>query len=87
MPADPYTETVNRVIRALRDERRKQGISQEKLAAKAGLSRTGVRHVESEQYRPTLNSLLRIAGALGMNLPGLVADAEKESGAQRRAGS
>ena len=72
MAADPHAETVNRVIQALRDERKKKGLSQERLATMAGLSRTGVRHVESGQFRPTLYTMLKLAEALDLDFPGLL---------------
>jgi transcriptional regulator with XRE-family HTH domain len=75
--ADRHAETVNRVIAVLRDERKKGGLSQETLAKLAGLSRTGVRHVESANFRPTLHTLLKIAAALDVNLPRVISAAQK----------
>ena len=72
MESDPHAEIVNRVIALLREERNKQGISQETLAKKAGLSRTGIRHVESGNFKPTLYTLLKIAEALGISLSRLI---------------
>ena len=42
----------------------------------AGMSRTGVRHVESGKFQPTLITLLKIAEALNANLPRLIAGAK-----------
>ncbi len=77
MGVDLHAETVNRVISILREERLKRGWSQEKLAQSAGLSRTGVRHVESANFRPTLYTLLKIAEAQNLNLSRLIARAQK----------
>ena len=47
------------------------------MASLAGLSRTGIRHVESGQFKPTLYTLLKIADAQNLNLPRLLAQAQK----------
>jgi len=44
----------------------------------AGLSRTGVRHVESGQFRPTLYTLLKLADALDLDFSGLLRKARNE---------
>ncbi len=77
MGVDLHAETVSRVISALRAEREKRGLSQETLARLAGLSRTGIRHVESGNFKPTLYTLLKIADAQNLNLPRLLAQAQK----------
>lgn len=56
------------VVRALRDERQRQGISMEVLAEKAGLSKGMVSLVERDLRNPTLNTIVRIARALNMDL-------------------
>ena len=77
MGVDLHAETVGRVISRLREEREKRGLSQETLARLAGLSRTGIRHVESGNFKPTLYTLLKIADAQNLNLPRLLAQAQK----------
>ena len=52
---------------ALRKERENQGISQQKLSELSGISRTGLRHIESLEISPTLYSILKLAEAL--NIP------------------
>lgn len=79
MGVDLHAETVNRVIAALREERMRHGISQETLAKMAGISRTGLRHVESGNYRPTLYTLLKIAEAVNVDLAKTIARAVKGS--------
>lgn len=76
---DPHAQTVKRVISLLREERQRQGLSQETLARLANMSRTGVRHVESAKFYPTLYTLLNMATALKLNLPRLIARAEKQT--------
>lgn len=56
------------VVRALRDERQRQGISMEVLAEKAGLSKGMVSLVERDLRNPTLNTIVRLSRALDMDL-------------------
>jgi transcriptional regulator with XRE-family HTH domain len=56
------------VARILREERLRQDISLNALAAKAGLSYQMVSYVEREMRNPTLDTLLRITGALEIDL-------------------
>jgi transcriptional regulator with XRE-family HTH domain len=67
----------SRIIKALRDERIRQGMSMTALAEKSGLSLTMISFVERELRNPTLDSLLRIAGALDVRLGGVIVKAEK----------
>jgi ribosome-binding protein aMBF1 (putative translation factor) len=69
---DNDQKAVERICTALRDERIRQGISQQRLAEMAGISRTGLRHIEALEASPTLYSLLRIARALGFELSDLL---------------
>ena len=57
-----------RLVLLLKDERLKQKISATQLAAKIGVSRTTITHVENDDSRPTLWVLLTIAKGLGLNL-------------------
>jgi transcriptional regulator with XRE-family HTH domain len=59
----------------LRDERQKQNISATALAAKLRISRTTVTHLESDEARPTLWVLLKIADGLGVDLSKFLAEA------------
>ncbi|HAK06174.1 MAG TPA: XRE family transcriptional regulator [Spartobacteria bacterium] len=56
------------VVRLLRKERIRREISLNRLAEKAGLSRSMVSYVERGMRNPTLDTLLRIAGALNVDL-------------------
>ncbi len=60
------------VVRALRDERQRQGLSMERLAAKAGLSKGMVSLVERELRNPTLDTVLRISRALEVDVGTLI---------------
>lgn len=56
------------VVLLLREERLRQGISATQLAAKIGVSRTTITHLENDDARPTLWVLLKVAGGLGVEL-------------------
>lgn len=67
---------VGRVVRQLRKE---IGLSQEELAAEAGLHRTYISLVERGQRNITVDALSQIAEALGVYPSRVIADAEKDS--------
>lgn len=72
MKVDEEWQTVEKVYRAIRAQRRKQGISQVCLAEYAGVSRTGLRHIEDLESNPTLYSVLKIAKAPDVEVPELL---------------
>jgi ribosome-binding protein aMBF1 (putative translation factor) len=74
--SDLQEQTVKRVAAHLARERKRQGLSQERLAVLAGLSRTGIRHFESGETSPTLLTFLRVSGALNVRLSELLESAE-----------
>ena len=55
-------------IRALRKE---QGISQEDLARRCGVSRQTINAIENNKYDPTLSLAFRLARELGVTVDGL----------------
>lgn len=57
------------VARILKEEREKRKLSLTVLAAQCGLSHQMVSFVERKMRNPTLDTLLRITGALGVSLP------------------
>ena len=67
----------SRVAAILREERERRGISMTILAEQAGLSQQMVSYVEREMRNPTLDTLLRITGVLGIELSQVVARASK----------
>jgi len=69
---DKERKTVETICKALRAARLEQGLSQKRLAEITGMSRTGLRHIESLETSPTLYSLLKIAKALGLDLRDLL---------------
>ncbi len=65
------------IVAILIEERKRQAISHEKLAAKARISRTAISYMESGRSLPSLRISLKIAAALGMDFPTLARRAEK----------
>jgi len=60
------------VAHALRDERKRQGLSMERLAERAGLSTSMISLFERDLRNPTLDTLLRIAEVLKVDLGGVI---------------
>ena len=53
-----------RMAKRLKTLRRRRGLTQEALAAKAGLSRTYLARLETARQDPTLSTLVKLAKAL-----------------------
>lgn len=64
----------------LRSERERQGLSQTELAARAGLSQPHIGYIERGKRAPTVESLKRIALAMGRTATELVSMAEDAAG-------
>lgn len=69
-------KTHENIIKALINERKKQGLSHEKLANLAGLHRTAISHIENGRRNPTLITCLKICFALGISLGNVIQYAE-----------
>ena len=65
--------TANPLPANLRRLRTAKGLSQQALAEQAGMSRVGYRDIETGKAAPRLDSLQRIADALGRGVPDLLA--------------
>jgi transcriptional regulator with XRE-family HTH domain len=63
----------------LKEERKKRGLSLNKLAKDAGLSRQTISFIEHEVQSPTVDTLLRITGALKVDLDKIFARARKRA--------
>ncbi|MDB6090829.1 MAG: family transcriptional regulator [Gammaproteobacteria bacterium] len=61
----------------LREQRSTRGLSQEELALAADVDRTFVSQMERGIRQPTITTLLKLAGALGIQPSTLVARMEK----------
>jgi transcriptional regulator with XRE-family HTH domain len=67
----------SRVAHILRQEREKRGLSMNLVAERAGLSQQMVSYVEREMRNPTLETLLRIAAAMQIDLAKVLQLAQK----------
>lgn len=56
----------------MRARRKGARLSQEKLGELAGLHRTYIGHLERGEVNPSLNNIVRVAGALGVDPAELV---------------
>jgi transcriptional regulator with XRE-family HTH domain len=65
------------VARLLQKERIRRGISMNRLAERSGLSRAMVSYVERGLRNATLDTLLRMANALDVDLSKLIKQASK----------
>lgn len=65
------------IVRLLREERERQGLAMLTVAQRAGLSQQMVSYVERELRRPTLETILRMAAALEVNLEDFICRARK----------
>jgi transcriptional regulator with XRE-family HTH domain len=57
----------------VRDLRKERGWSQQELAGRAGISMQTVSNLETGRHVPGIATLSKIAGALGVPLPALLA--------------
>jgi len=73
-----------RVAQILRQEREKRGLSMNFVAERAGLSQQMVSYVEREMRNPTLETLLRIAGALDVDLAQILNRANQSVAKEKR---
>ena len=64
--------------RRLREVRKEQGISQEKLAASAGLARNFVSMIETGKRNVTIATVQKLARALKCRLADLMPDAKDD---------
>ena len=59
---------VGRLVESMREERIRQKLSLNEVATRSGLSHTMVMRVEKRERLPTIDTLLRIADALEIDL-------------------
>lgn len=77
MPTLPLRAAVGAAIRHLRGE---QGIAQERLAALAGVDRAFFGKLERGESNPSVETLAKVADALGIPLDILFAEVERQRG-------
>jgi transcriptional regulator with XRE-family HTH domain len=80
----PPEKVVCNVVRLIRAERERQGVSMNVLAERAGLSQPMISLVERDLRNPTLDTLLRIANALELDLSKVIAKATMAAGAKKK---
>lgn len=62
-------ESLRAMVRALREERRRRGLSLSEISARTGIAKPNLSRLEnSEQISPTLDTLERYARAVGMTV-------------------
>jgi transcriptional regulator with XRE-family HTH domain len=71
------TAICSEVAKLLKEERLRQKLSMNAVAIRAGLAYQMISYVEREMRIPRLDTLLRIANALDLNLGALIANAER----------
>jgi len=67
------------VVRILREERKRLGLSMNQVAERSGLSQPMISLVERDLRNPTLDTLLRIADVLEVDLSNVLIQASKEA--------
>ncbi len=63
------------MVRLLRKERERQGVSMNVLATKAGLAHSAISRIEGRLRSPNLDTLIRMAVVLGIDLGELFTEA------------
>lgn len=66
--------TLEKFGKKVREERLRQGFSQEKLATRAGVHRTYIGMIERAEKNITLENIEKIARALSLNLKDIFKD-------------
>ena len=81
VPVNRMPEAISlQVIRLLKAEREKRGISMNLLAQKAGINRQTVAFIEQGLRNPTMNTLFRLTTALEVEPEKIIARARKLAG-------
>ena len=74
---DSHALTTQKLVELLSAARRQRGWSQETWAVEAKVSPSCIQHLEHARSTPTLITLLKLSGALQMDLPDLLRDAQR----------
>ena len=67
--------------------RKRKGVSQEVLSGLADMGRTHLSAIERGERKPTLETLYRIANALGVNMSDIVREMEVQLARRKEGGS
>lgn len=79
MPASGGHEGVDNTARAIRQARRKAGLSLRELGSRTGVSASLLSQIETGKARPSVTTLYALVGELGLSLDQLVAAEHGES--------
>jgi len=80
VPSNKLSDAISsQVAFVLKEEREKRDLSLKVLAEKSGVSRQTISYVEQEVQSPSLDTLLRITSALGIDLAKIIARAQKRA--------
>lgn len=82
MEKDLSNRLTDQVIHRLKELRKEQGLSHEKLAKLSGLHRSSISLIESRKRQPTLYNCFRIAHALGYSLSDVISSLEENDKGQ-----
>lgn len=63
-----YNHTRQEIASQLRQVRKEQGMTQERLAEKVGTRKSNISRLESGRYNPSLDFLEKVAGGLGREI-------------------
>jgi transcriptional regulator with XRE-family HTH domain len=78
VPTDKLRDAIgSHIVLLLKEEREKQKLSLNMLSQKSGLSRQTISYVESEVQSPSLDTLLRMALALDVDLGKIISRAQR----------
>ena len=72
-----YAEQSERIVHLLRDERKRQGLSKYAVEQRSGISQQMVGYVERGLRKPSLETALRMADGLGVDLAEIIKTARK----------
>ena len=72
-----YAEVSERVVRILRDERKRRKLSKYAMEQRVGISQQMVGYVERGERRPSLETALKMAAALDLDLGDVIKQAQK----------
>lgn len=63
-----HNHTRQEIASKLRQVRKEQGMTQERLAEKVGTRKSNISRLESGRYNPSLDFLEKVAGGLGREI-------------------
>jgi len=73
---DQEESFVSEIVKLMKEERKRQGLSYERLAGKAGIHRTTISLIERGKQNPTLSICKKLADSLDLKLSDLIKQCE-----------